>query len=531
MVDGYVIGLNLARMYMWALIIAFMPPSHLSTIYAGLDSSGSEFFVTFLPDPSSLLDAEVKLYVATPERTPVTFSISAPGTGFFQTAAVVPGGVKEFTFDGQDYILRNTTDHSKGIIIAAQNDKRVYVYAAHDIHRATDSFLALPPHDLGTMSYTYIAAMIHTLDQGDFGSGVVPLHALIGIVSTEDDTLLTITPTRNVTIGTESVRDGASVTATLHRAETLLIAAVGDLTGTKVTSSKPISFLCGDQCPYIPSGVAACDQIVEQLPPVEAWGRKFATAPLKTRMSFDVFRIVAAANNTNVNITCALRSGMQGYNDTIVLNEGGFTDIQINSTEFCWMEADRSILLLQFAVGITADYVPSDPFMTLVPAVSHYTNSLTLPPVNSSFNDFTHYLNIIVPAEHYQPDQIFLDSQSLQSLALEFVAIVHDGETMAYATQLELAATVHTLIHGNSRGLFGVVTYGFAHAVSYGHVGGMQFPVSSEFTPSPHLAFRDHDVIVIWVYQLVVSVMYDVYMQQCYCIHPLLICRTPNPAH
>ena len=183
-----------------------------------------------------------------------------------------------------------------------------------------------------------------------------------------------------------------------------------------------------------------------QLPPVEAWGRQFATAPLKTRMSFDVFRIVASANSTTVIIRCTHRSGSQGYVYALVLNEGGYTDVQVSSTDFCWMEADKRILILQFSVGHTADYVAADPFMALVPAVSHYTNTFTLPIVNSSLNDFTHYLNIIIPAEHYQPDQIFLDGLSLQSLALEFVAIISNGATMAYATQLEVNATTHTLI-------------------------------------------------------------------------------------
>ena len=193
-----------------------------------------------------------------------------------------------------------------------------------------------------------------------------------------------------------------------------------------------------------------------------------------------MFRIVAASNDTMVNITCTHSSGRQGYVGVFALNEGGFTDVQVSSTEFCWMEADKGILLLQFAVGTQVDHVPGDPFMALVPAVSHYTNLFTLPIVNSSLNDFTHYLNIIIPAEHYQPDQIFLDGQSLQSLALEFVAIVRNGETMAYASQVEVSATTHTLIHGNSRGLFGVVSYGFAYRASYGHIGGMRLPQFSE---------------------------------------------------
>ena len=437
---------------------------------AGLDHGGSDFFVTFLPFLESEHE-EARLFITTPERVPVTFTISAPGTGYFHRATVDHGGVEEFTFDGQDYALRNTTDRSKGIIITAEG--QISVYGALDARYSTDSFLALPPHNLGTASYTYIAATYHTYSS---------YYAHVGIVSLENDTLLTITPTQSVTIGTESVEAGESVLIALHRAETLRFAFNGDLTGTKVTSNRPISFFCGNECTNVPRSASACDHLVEQLPPVEAWGRQFATTPLKTRMSFDIFRLVASENSTTVNISCTLSNGNQGYDDEFILNEGSFAEVQVSSESFCWIEADNRILLLQFAVGTSVDKVLSDPFMALIPAVSHYTNSFTLPIVNSSLKDFTHHLNIIIPAEHYQPDQIFLDGQSLQSQALVFRAIVHNGETMAYAAQVTVSATTHTLIHGNSRGRLGVVSYGFARFVSYGHVGGMQLPQLSEFT-------------------------------------------------
>ena len=47
---------------------------------------------------------------------------------------------------------------------------------------------------------------------------------------------------------------------------------------------------------------------------------------------------------------------------------------------------------------------------------------------------------------------------------------------MAYGCQIEVNATTHTLIDGNSRGLFGVISYGFARHVAYGHAGGMRLP-------------------------------------------------------
>ena len=460
------------------LLIGTLRALHDPLYFAGFDHGGNEFYVTFLPFPIIEEVDQVKLHITTPESVPVTFTVSIPGKDYSYRGTVDPGEVREFAFNGTDYALRNTTDHSKGIIIKTENEKKVFVYGTQDVRHTTDSFLALPPHDLGAVSYTYIAAMIHTLDT--IRNGQVDIHSLVGIVSVENDTMLTITPTQNVIIGTETVEAGNSIDVTLHRAETLLIAFVGDLTGTKVTSNRPISFFSGDQCPYIPSGVPHCDQIVEQLPPVEAWGRQFATAPLKTR-SFDIFRIVASANSTSVIVRCTHRSGSQRSVCSFDLNEGGYTDVQVRGTDFCWMEADKRILLLQFSVGTRADSKPGDPFMALVPAVSHYTNTFTLPIVNSSLNDFTHYLNIIIPAEHYQPDQIFLDGQSLQSLALGFVAIVHNGETMAYATQVTVSATTHTLMHGNSTGVIGVVSYGFSRTASYGHVGGMQLAQISEF--------------------------------------------------
>ena len=461
------------------LLIDTLHPLYDPLYFAGFDHGGNEFYVTFLPYPL-IGQVEVKLYITTPESVPVTFTVSIPGKDYFYRGIVDPGGVREFTFNGVDYALRSTTDRSKGIIIKAENEKKIFAYGAQDRQATTDSFLVLPPHDLGAVSYTYIAAMIHTLDT--IRNGQVDIHSFVGIVSVENDTMLTITPTHNVTIDTETVEAGNSIDVILARAETLLIAFIGDLTGTKVTSNRPISFFSGDQCPYIPSGVPYCDQIVEQLPPVEAWGRQFATAPLKMRMSFDVFRFVASENTTSVSITCVLSNGTQGYVDKFRLLDGGFVDVQVRSTHFCWIEADKRILILQFAVGQTADDVmSSDPFMALVPAVSHYTNTFTLPIVDSTFNDFTHYLNIIIPAEHYQPDQIFMDGQSLQSLALEFVAIVHNGETMAYATQVEVSATTHTLMHGNSTGVIGVVSYGFASSASYGHIAGMQLAWISEF--------------------------------------------------
>ena len=68
-------------MYVWSHAL----PSY---IRIGIDHGGGNFYITFLPFPMTNTKVdEVKLYVTTPESTsvPVTFNVSAPGTGFSES--------------------------------------------------------------------------------------------------------------------------------------------------------------------------------------------------------------------------------------------------------------------------------------------------------------------------------------------------------------------------------------------------------------------------------------------------------------
>ena len=71
-----------------------------------------------------------------------------------------------------------------------------------------------------------------------------------------------------------------------------------DLTGTIVTSSKPIAVFSGDDCTWVPSGL--CNQLVEQLPPVDFWGENFITSPTPANLGGDEFHVVASKDKTDV---------------------------------------------------------------------------------------------------------------------------------------------------------------------------------------------------------------------------------------
>ena len=205
---------------------------------------------------------------------------SVPETDY---VVVEPGHLtpKQLFPDHDAITLFDSIDRDRGIHVKAENDKKISVIATSEYlgFGSMDAFLALPvPSPTAanrSQNYTYIAGMIPS--EGDFGVS-------IGIVAYANDTELLVTPTQEVRIGKQLISPGNTVSISLHKGQSLLIADELDLSGTTVVSSHPIAFFVGSQCASIPSGATGCDHLVEQVPPVEQWGAEFITAPLETRV-------------------------------------------------------------------------------------------------------------------------------------------------------------------------------------------------------------------------------------------------------
>ena len=329
-------------------------------------NEGNEFALVFFDNRK--LQAPLTVFVTTPEDNPVSFTISSQFEEFYEEGVAMPGQVNYYIFN-HSFTLLTTTDRGKAIIVKAQGDHKLVVYGANEERLSTDAFLALPPVRTVSGTYKYITAMATPWDRYD---------SFIEIVAFENNTTLSITPNIDTTIGSTFTAAGTTTQITLHKYDSLLIRQKGDLTGTRVISDKPISFITGHQCSNVPPNVAACEHLVEQIPPVQNWGKRFATVPLKTRQAYDRFKVVAGENYTTVQIECTRSDGQSGNLTSFILQEGGFRDFDIPSTDYCWIEGDKQLMLLQFSVGREVDYVPSDPFMAMIPPVEQYSNGYTL---------------------------------------------------------------------------------------------------------------------------------------------------------
>ena len=413
------------------------------------------------------LQATYYIYVTSPESQPVSFTISAPGTGYRADGMVQCGEVANFTFESSEYELSSTSDRGKAIIVRAESDGELTVYGGNLRLFASDSFLSLPKQpDEGQSTYKYIVASYVPA----FGG------AESAVIAQYNGTLLSITPKLDTVIGTTLTPAGMTTNVTLQEAETFLIQSNGDLTGLTVVSNKPLAVLSGQKCTNVPQFTGYCDPLVEQVPPVSSWGRQFATAPLKGRQSFDVFRVLASEESTVVVVNCTSGDPETESTNTYQLGEGSFTEFNVPSDQYCFIQGNANILALQYATGIGTDGVTGDPSMIIVPAIAQYCNQYSLPTIQS--NDeritFTHSMNILIPVSFYQQEQIFLNNQPLNSYSLTFTTIKQDGNPLVYAAQVDLTEGVHTLYHTNPAATLGVVMYGLARSSSYGHPGGLQ---------------------------------------------------------
>ncbi|AKV04777.1 hypothetical protein AKJ09_11440 [Labilithrix luteola] len=126
------------------------------------------------------------------------------------------------------------------------------------------------------------------------------------IFSAEDDTDVTIVPNRDIQGGAGIVGGPAfePVTYRLGKGAFLQLVQNEELTGSFVTSTKPISIVGGHGCANIPTGAAACDILAQQIPAFAQWGHQYVGVAYRPRLGNEHepvrYRIVAAREGTQL---------------------------------------------------------------------------------------------------------------------------------------------------------------------------------------------------------------------------------------
>jgi len=295
------------------------------------------------------------------------------------------------------------------------------------------------------------------------------------IVGTENNTMMTLRVTQsvNISVGTTTTNliPGVEYSFVINRFQTIYVRSLDDLTGTKIITDRPVSVFSGHQCANVPQHVRYCSYLVEQIPPTALWGKVYYTVPLATRRSCTI-KILAAYNSTNFNIYC--NNTMEFY----TINEGEAVNISLSLQEYCAIYSNKKVLVVQFSHGGNedSDNYYGDPMMTLVPSTNQYLNKFDFSTIRDPLTlGYSHFVNIIVMAQYYQPRMIYLITGGVKrSLVTErWVPIQANGITEAYATQVNISESINEISHSNAAAQMMTIVYGFTQHNGYGHIGGI----------------------------------------------------------
>lgn len=413
------------------------------------DTQGSEFIVVFQHNFDNT-DVVPTLFLSGSEST--SGIVQVPGIGFNETFSVTPGATTQVTLPATTIVSGSDTTADLGVLVTS--DLPINVYGLNRKQFTTDAFAAFPVDSFGTL---YRPMCYTSLSGGNNRSQ-------FAVVASEDNTIVTITP-RATTPGHPV---GEPYTVNLDRLQVYQLRTSingSDLTGSLVSSEKPVGVFSGHSCANVPVGTSFCDHLCEQMPPVDAWGRRVLTLPLETRLNGDTFRILAHDDNTCVEIDGSV-------SETLVLAAGESAERVLEGNNE--ISANAPILVTQYSHGSQWDGVNSDPFMTLIPPAEQFLTEYTFATPGSGFD--ANFVNIVAPSADVLNEQVRLDGAIVPPS--EFVDIAGTGFSCA---KQPISVGTHR-VEGSMP--LGIYVYGFADDDSYGYPGGLALGEMIDPTPA-----------------------------------------------
>ena len=416
-------------------------------------------------------------------------------------ASKVHSAPAEIKIKGSDISINSDNIRDRAVVVKSVNNDSLSVVAYVEEFISSDTYKVLPCILLPVETYEYYAvsvpiAKIPVYDYDD-GTGnneefeEPQGNSAIVIVTSERETFLNITLTQTVEITAEDLllqipegkfEVGRPVTVKLpNQAQTLYIASENDLTGSRVMSDKPISFISGHECGNIPEGINYCDQLVEQIPPTATWGKTFILRTIAGRTAYDIIKVLASQDNTDVTVSCT-NIPLQ----TSSISKGEFKDVNVSSNTSCFFSSTRPILLVQFSVASNIDGVfQGDPLMVVIPPIEQYRSSYSISILSPSLTSFPvlreqlNFINIMVPVG-VDPSGIRLNDSDLSDVMFTSTPCGGNIEGSCGSTALvPVPEGQSSLTHTDPSATFGAIVYWLAFRVGSGYFAGMtQKPIA-----------------------------------------------------
>ncbi|MDQ1265074.1 MAG: Choice-of-anchor protein, partial [Bacteroidota bacterium] len=472
-------------------------------------AQGREFWIAIPPNEVPGYSPNVlELYVTSGKKTAVTLEM--PTSGMTLTKPIDPmeittysSGSGEITFQLECRESEQITD--KGIRLTAEQPISVYVLNAKVY--TSEGYLAIPLASWGT---TYIHNSYYDFNEIDhWASGFI-------VVSAYNDSKIKIDLKGRGYAHTYMGKAlGETIRETLHSGQVYMVRGDAttrgefDLSGTKISSSKPIGLISFHMRTIIPSYdiYNGRDCLSEMLPPVQSWGKKYCTVEYKRDSGKgDFFRIISSEDNTD--FTCEYFDVVDGKKlgtwQGQLKKAGDFEEyLEASITVghplksirgMSIFEATKPVLVCQYAYSADWDgNAIFDPYMIIVVPTEQYIPSTVFQtPSNKSFVD--NWFNIIAIGDTSDPKREDLKSVKLDDRAIyiEEPAFLYNqipGTNLFWA-KVHVQPGAHKVVSDTK---FGGYIYGFSNWDSYGWPAAMAINKLDETdTLEPELYLSDN---------------------------------------
>ena len=473
-----------------------------------ITSSGKEFYFAFPPNyHTNIFESSTRLsrgdslyvFIATEEATKgyievndifdnsqtFTFNITNPdevyaiAKSFWDFEMISYKFVKDFDrYDDENgHPLRNTNHNEEVSKLSWHlvSEKDVTVTIMNQATYTSDGTLLFPVNSLGK-DYIVAAYYSHNISNGSTPSQFV-------IIGTEDNTDITIfpsSPTQKLKNQTQRV--------ILNKGETYLVQSEidngNDLTGTIVNADKNIVLIGGQlraKAPIERDGESR-DHLISQNIPIDKWGKSAFSIPFvqrgsnSSRLGKDIIRVISAKDNTEIFV-----NGVS----TIILDKGQFYDIFENKA--LNISSNNSISVVQYKKSLFSDnFELSDPFMMIIPPKEQYLKKYKTisPSTTETQRRWWGFEENTVFTEHYI--NIVIENEFINTLKINGVLVTNQtwnnvpNSTYSYA-QIRVSPGTK-LVEADTT--FGITSYGYGLANSYGYVGGLGLKNLENKTPT-----------------------------------------------
>ena len=328
--------------------------------------------------------------------------------------------------------------------------------------QSSDYTLVLMLDPQADHSFVYYAASIDFI-----GSYLQQLHSnddsIIKVTALVGNTEVRVAPSKDVNITGFLVHHGEEIIFMLNIGDTLTVSSNEDLTGSRVTANRAISFYSGHYCGT--NKTTYCSILNEQIPPYNSWGNTFILHTNISGLRGNMFKIIASDVGANVSINCTTDGTDYEVNNYIL----GFRQHTVLSVshDYCTVKSDENILIIQFR-----DSSPPlmDTFMTIIPALVHYEDSYVL----NAHEGFNNYIAITVKDTDPTSNSLMVNNNPV---TVRWQMIELDGDVYYFGAVM-LTAGRHVVIFSENSVTFGVIQYGFNGNDTFALPAGMRLNIA-----------------------------------------------------